>query len=454
MKNHRLIIVSNRLPVNVKRMKGKLLFRASSGGLVTSLASVYKKRKSIWVGWPGAAIQDKEKAEVKKKLIALDCHPVFISEDEIEGYYRGFSNRTIWPLFHYFPQYATYEKSDWKAYVKVNKRFCDEIVKIAKPGDVFWIHDYHLMLLPGMLRKKIPKAKIGFFLHIPWPSPEIFCLLPWRKAILGGLLGSDLLAFHIEDYKQYFINSAKRILPSGVKLNLKLEALPISIDFEKFSRAPESKKVHQHKTSFKKEVGEKKVILSIDRLDYSKGIAERLEGFGLFLDKHPEWSKKVKLILIAVPSRTKVESYRLLKKKVDELIGRINGQHSTFGSFPIWYFYTSFPFDRLTALYSLGDVALVTPLRDGMNLIAKEYLATRNDETGVLILSELTGSAKELKESLIVNPNSREEIAKAIHKALTMPQKEQKKRNKVMRKTIKNWNVNVWANNFLELLEK
>ena len=448
----RVVIVSNRLPVSIKRMKGKLIFSPSSGGLVTSLGSIYKKRKSIWVAWPGAVIEEKEKQYLKQKLLDFNCWPVFLSPQETERYYRGFSNRTIWPLFHYFTQYTKYENSDWKAYIQVNKLFCDEIMKITEPGDIFWIHDYHLMLLPKMLREKLPNAKIGFFLHIPWPSPEVFCLLPWRKEILRGLFGSNLISFHTEDYLRYFVSSAKRILPHELKAGLKIVALPISIDFNQFSRAIKDPKVQKFRTIFKKKMGGKKGILSIDRLDYTKGIVERLEAFDLFLERYPEWRQKVILILIAVPSRTKVESYKLLKKQVDELIGRINGKYGTFGSVPIWYLYTNFPLDKLTALYSLGDVALVTPLRDGMNLISKEYIATRTDETGVLILSELAGSSKELKEAIIVNPNSKEEVAEAIHKALTMPKPEQNKRNRIMRNKLRQWDVNKWANKFLDLL--
>ncbi len=453
-KEERLVVISNRLPVSVEERKGRLTFHPSPGGLAASLSLIYKKRNSLWIGWPGGAIDKKGEKWVKKKLLKSNCWPVFLSHQEIEDYYRGFSNRIIWPLFHYFTQYAKYEESDWKAYVRVNRLFCKEIMKIAKPNDIFWIHDYHLMLLPKMLREKLPKAKIGFFLHIPWPSSEVFRLLPWRKELLEGLLGADLISFHTKDYSNHFLSSVKRLLGRKfIRRGLKVIALPIGIDLDQFTEAVKDPKVQKFINRFKRKLGKRKVILSIDRLDYTKGIIERLEAFGLFLRQHPEWRQKVNLILLAVPSRTKVEHYKLLKRRVDELIGQINGSYGTVGWIPIWYLYTSFPFTKLVALYSIGDVALVTPLKDGMNLISKEYIATRTDETGALILSEFAGSSKELREALIVNPNSKEEIVQAIHEALTMPASEQKRRNKKMRNRLRQWDIKKWSDTFLNLLK-
>ena len=460
----RLLIVSNRLPVSAIKKGKSLNFKPSAGGLATGLGSLFKGSfKGTWIGWPGVPkdkISTKERADITAELQKNNFHPVFLSQTDLDNYYLGFSNRTIWPLFHYFTQFAMYSKTQWKAYIKVNSIFCDTVLNVAKPDDIVWVHDYQLMLLPQMLRERAPDLTIGFFLHIPFPSFEVFRLLPWRREILEGLLGADLIGFHIFDYARHFLSSLRNRL--GIEHSfgqiqiggriVKVDTFPMGIDFEKFAQAGEYPGVKKEIAKNRKQLLGQKIILSVDRLDYTKGIEERLSAFESFLEKYPEFNEKVTLICVAVPSRTRVEHYRQLKRDVDELVGRINGAHGTIGWIPVWYIYDFLKFHELSALYRRSDVCLVTPLRDGMNLIAKEYIAAKTDGTGVLILSEMAGAAKELSEALIVNPNNRERVVDAIKNALTMPEKEQIERNRSMQERLKQYNVKVWAEDFMQHL--
>ena len=459
----RLLIVSNRLPLTVIKREGKLSFQSSAGGLATGLGSFYKSYNALWIGWPGIALErlkGEEEKNIKDKLINEACLPIFLSQRNIENYYYGFCNKTIWPLFHYFPLYAVFIKNLWESYKRVNQAFCNTIINFAKPDDIIWIHDYHLMLLPKLIREKIPEATISFFLHIPFPAFEIFRLLPWRKEILDGLLGADLIGFHTYDYVRHFLDSVRRIVGhehsfGHISVNgriVKIDVFPMGIDYERFHKAVKKGEVQKEINKLRKKLGERRIILSVDRMDYTKGIPQRLEAFDLLLEKYPEYRGKVTFILVAVPSRTKVEHYTLLKKQVDELVGRINGKYGTIEWMPVWYLYRSLPFSNLVALYNIADVAFVTPLRDGMNLIAKEFVATKSDQTGVLILSEMAGAAKELGEAIIINPNNKEEMLNALKEALTMTEEEQKERNKIMQKRLKRYNVVKWANDFIDRL--
>ena len=462
----RIKIVSNRLPVTITKRKNELSFHPSIGGLATGLGSVYKSHNNIWIGWPGIfseRLDKKERKFIKAKLHEeFSCYPVLLTQKDVDLYYNGFCNKTIWPLFHYFVQYATFDKKLWNAYKRVNEIFCNTLLENATPNDIVWIHDYHLMLLPKLIREKLPNAKIGFFLHIPFPSFEIFRLIPWRREILDGLLGADLIGFHTYSYVKHFLESVRRIIgyehvygeitfPNRV---IKVDTFPMGIDYDHFVNTALDANIKKEIDKIRKRVGERKIILSVDRLDYTKGILQRLEAFDLFLDKYPEFRNKITYIIVAVPSRTKVEHYRLLKKRVDELVGKINGKHGTFGWMPIWYIYRSLPFHTLVALYSIADIALVTPFRDRMNLIAKEFIATKVDSKGVLILSEMAGAAEELGEALIINPNNKEEIAEALRDALLMPDEEQIERNKVMKKRLQRYNVKRWAKDFMDSLMK
>jgi len=459
----RLIIVANRLPLNTTRRAGKLYFQPSPGGLAAGLQSLPESSERLWLGWPGMTnekLKAEDKEQIREQLAEVDCRPVFLSRSQMEGYYQGFSNKTVWPLFHYFPRRVFYENRFWKTYQQVNKVFCEEVMKIVKPGDSIWVHDYQLMLLPGFLRRKLPDSSIGFFLHIPWPSFELFRLLPWREKILNGLLGADLIGFHTYDYVRHFFSSVSRIIRLEHTLGdvnvanrvVKVDAFPLGIDYEKYSQAIKDPAVEKEAKKVKSKIGKRKIILSIDRLDYSKGIIERLEAFDLFLCKNPEYRGKVTLIMVAVPTRTSVEDYKELRSRLEQLVGRVNGEYASMGYMPVWYLYRSLPFNELSALYNVSDVALVTPLRDGMNLIAKEYIAAKEGKPGVLVVSEMTGAACELGEALVVNSCDKAAIVHAIKEALEMPVAEQFERNKGMQERLRRYNVSRWSHDFLGTL--
>jgi len=457
----RLLIVSNRLPLTIQEKKGDLHIEPSAGGLATSLSSWYKSCNSIWIGWAGIGRKKiKDETDIVARLLSENCYPVSLSEYNVEAYYHGFCNRTIWPLFHYFPLYAEYSENFWQAYERVNTAFANTVAEIAKPNDIIWIHDYHLMLLPKLLRERLPKATVGFFLHIPFPSFEIFRLLPWRKQILEGLLGADLVGFHNYDYTGHFLDSVHRLLGYEAAMGqitvadrvVRADAFPIGINYEQFSSAAQDPKVQKERERFRKKLGDCQVILSVDRLDYTKGIPQRLRAFSVFLDRNPKFKRKIIFVLLVVPSRTGVERYMQMKKQVDGLVGEINGKHGAIGWMPVWYLYRFLPFHSLTALYSLADVALITPLRDGMNLVAKEYTATKTDGKGVLILSETAGAAQELGEAIIINANNQEEIAQALAEALEMPEQEQIERNRIMQKRLRRYTVVRWATEFTDKL--
>jgi trehalose 6-phosphate synthase/phosphatase len=457
----RLLIVSNRLPITIQERKGELHVELSVGGLATGLSSWYKSSNSIWIGWAGIGRKKiKKEKDIMAKLLSENCYPVHLSEHDIETYYHGFCNRTIWPLFHYFPLYAEYSQDFWQAYERVNTTFANVVAGIAKPNDIIWVHDYHLMLLPKLLRERLPKTTVGFFLHIPFPSFEIFRLLPWRKQILEGLLGADLVGFHTYDYTGHFLDSVHHLLGYEAVMGqlttdgriVKADTFPMGINYERYSSAFQDLKVQAERKRMRKKLGDCQVILSVDRLDYTKGIPQRLEAFSVFLDKNPTFKRRVILVLLVVPSRIRVEQYMQLKKQVDGLVGEINGKHGTIGWMPIWYLYRSLPFHSLAALYSLANVALVTPLRDGMNLVAKEYTAAQTDGKGVLILSETAGAAQELGDAIIINANNQEEITQALAKALEMPEQAQIERNRIMQKRLRRYDVVRWANEFMDRL--
>lgn len=455
----RVIIVSNRLPVTVRTTEGGLEFVPSVGGLATGLASVHSGGKGVWVGWPGISAEDLAGREetLARGLKELSCVPVFLSGGDVRAYYGGFSNRTIWPLFHYFTGHTTYDERLWHAYRRVNERFADAVAKVAEPGDTMWVQDYHLMLAPALIRARLPDVRIGFFLHIPFPSYEVFRLLPWRQEILEGLLGADLLGFHTYDYVGHFLDSVHALLGRSHAFGdvehdgrvVRAEAFPMGIDYDRFRAAAESPAVAREVARLRGHLGTGKLILSVDRLDYTKGILERLTAFELFLSEHPRWRERVHLVLLLVPSRTRVQEYRDLKREIDEQVGRINGKYGTVGWVPVVYMYRSVPFERLVALYQAADVALVTPLRDGMNLVAKEYVASKGDGEGALILSEFAGAAQELGEALLVNPHDVPGMAGAIERALEMPSREKAQRMAAMGARMAAYDVRHWAEDFL-----
>ena len=456
------IIVSNRLPVKIKEENGEYEFKPSEGGLATGLGSIYKQGGNIWIGWPGMAVANTDKRQfITKQLAEENMRPVFLTPTEIEEYYEGFSNETLWPNFHYFNQYTEYNDHLWKAYQKVNRKFAKEIENVVEPDDTIWIHDYQLLLLPQMIRESAPKASIGFFLHIPFPSYESFRLLPWRRELLNGMLGSDLLGFHTYDDMRHFLSSVNRLAGIGnsngkINVNNRLvmaDALPMGIDYDKYAEAAASPETLAREVRYRTSVGSSRLILSIDRLDYSKGIPQRLKAFELFLQKNPEYREKVSLLMVVVPSRDKVGKYKELKEEIDLLVGRINGQYARLNWTPVHYFYRSFPLPALSAFYRMAEVALVTPMRDGMNLVCKEFIASKLDKKGVLILSEMAGSSKELSDAILINPNDINQLVAALKKALSMPEKHQVQHMAVMQKSLKRYNIHHWVNLFMKRLD-
>ncbi|MEM1218919.1 MAG: bifunctional alpha,alpha-trehalose-phosphate synthase (UDP-forming)/trehalose-phosphatase [Bacteroidota bacterium] len=455
----RLVIVSNRLPVTVNRKAGEFIFYPSAGGLATGLNSLDESLDKIWIGWPGRAIEDEWQQEsVRSNLQKDNLVPVFLSDQDIELYYEGFSNKVIWPHFHYFTQYTTYNDTYWEAYKEVNQKFFDVIKGQLEETDFVWVHDYQLMLLPALIREAFPKVSIGFFLHIPFPSYEIFRMLPWREEILKGVLGSDQIGFHTFGYMRHFLSAAYRITGyehSFGKLRVdnrivNVDVFPMGIDYDKYAFSDDVKEQSESEFRIKQLTQGRKLIISIDRLDYTKGIPQRIRAFGQFISQHPEYQRKVSLVMIVVPSRSNVDQYRDLKNSVDTLVGEINGTYGTFDWVPIQYFYRSLDFAELTTLYKVADIAMITPLRDGMNLVAKEYVASKEDsKRGVLILSEMAGAANEMHDALLVNPQDSNELVAALKTALEMDEEEQAFRLEKMQTRIKKYTVANWAENFI-----
>ncbi len=460
------IIISNRLPVTVKKDEDNISYHPSIGGLATGLDGIHKESNSIWIGWPGITTDDvtpKDRRTLTKDLREIyNCKPVYLSDHEMELFYYGFCNMTIWPLFHYFVNKVEYDLEMWEMYQEVNQKFFDAVKPVIEDGDMVWVHDYQLLLLPRMIKSAFPNTKVGFFLHIPFPSFEIFRLLVWRDEILTGMLGADLIGFHTYDYVRHFLSSVRRLLGFENNLNhiscedryVSVDAFPMGIDYNRFTmtyNTPEFQNQVKQIISSKK--GEK-MLLSVDRLDYTKGIPERIRAFDTFLTKYPEYREKVRFQLIVAPSRVAVDSYADLRSEITELVSEINGKHGTVNWMPIWYFFQSFSQEGLIALYKYSDVLLVTPLRDGMNLVAKEYIAARTDYKGMVVISETAGAASEIGEVVVVNANDIDEIAEGIKTALEMPVKEKTAINKSLHKRLKRYNVSFWAQDFMNNLDK
>ena len=460
----KLIIVSNRLPVTIDRADGNLIYYPSAGGLATGLNSLDESLDRKWVGWPGKAIHDDwERAAIRKDLDADGLVPVFLTEDDIRDFYGGFSNKVVWPHFHYFTQFTDYTHGEyWEAYESVNHRFAQAVLPLIEPGDTVWVHDYQLMLLPGLIREHRPEVAIGFFLHIPFPSYEIFRILPWREEILEGLLGSDLIGFHTFGYMRHFLSAAYRIgghehsfgrmSIAGRQVNV--DVYPMGIDYDKYAFAKPADD-DEAVRAIRKLASGRRLVISVDRLDYTKGIPQRIRAIARFLETHPEYNRQVSFVMLVVPSRDSVDQYQELKHEVETLVGEINGLYGTFDWTPIKYFYRSLSFGALNALYQRADVALITPLRDGMNLVAKEFVASKETEQrGVLILSEMAGAANELTDAITVNPQDAEDIVAALDRALTMPEDEQRERLVKMQSRLKKRNVRNWAAAFMKDLKR
>ena len=461
---NRLIIISNRLPITIIEKKGELSVRASSGGLATGLNSLKKSYEVVWVGWPGMATKKaSQRSAITKILKDLSMYPVFIESSKFNNYYGGFSNSTLWPLFHYFQQYTEFVSRTWEDYKAVNELFAEQVAKVARKDDIFWVQDYQLMLVPQLLRNKYPKATIGYFHHIPFPSYELIRTLPWRESLLRGVLGADLVGFHTFDYVRHFTSATTRILHyddhylGRIRFQnrvVDIDSFPMGIDYDKFEKALDDPETKKEIERYGIETKGEQIILNIDRLDYSKALPQRLKAFDLFLTKYPSYRRKVSMLVILVPSRDSVGRYRLLKEEIDRIVGYINSKYGRINWTPVHYYYRSIKFNRMIAWYKLAPVALITPLRDGMNLVSKEYLACKKDGKGVLILSEMAGSSKELIGALLVNPNNTEDIADKLHQAFQMPEKEQIERVRKMQKTLQRKNIDYWSKHFLERLHE
>jgi trehalose 6-phosphate synthase/phosphatase len=467
----RLLVVSNRLPFAVEFEGDEVRSRRTVGGLVSGVDGYLHARaeagsvEGAWVGWPGVAVDEGDRARVRAAIRAEQgAFPVFLDGDDVARFYDGFCNGTLWPLLHYFPALVRLEERDWAAYVRVNERFRDAVLEALEPGDTVWVHDYQLMLLPGLLRAARPDVPIAYFLHVPFPAFEVFRILPdaWSRALIHGVLGADVVGLHTLDYVRHFLRSAERL--AGVETSAgevrhgsrvtSVDAFPIGIDFAKFATAAEQPDVTAALEALRGPLGERRVVLSVDRLDYTKGICGRLAAFELFLERSPAWRGRVTLVVIAVPSRERVESYQLMRTQIEQAVGRINGRFGSVAWAPVVYQFRALDFADLAALYLRADVALVTPLRDGMNLVAKEYLATRADESGVLVLSDTAGAARELGEAILVNPYHPEGLSEAIGRALELPVSEQRASNRIMRARLRRYDVARWGNEQFERLAR
>src|SRR5216117_1789267 len=444
-----LLLVSNRLPITLRRTGNHLDVEPNPGGVAAGLSSFYREYGARWFGWPGDVSPSESRRVAARLGKEFDCHPIFLPHSVARAYYAGFSNGTLWPLFHSFATYARYSAPEWDAYRDVNERFAAEIVRALKRGDSLWIQDYHLLLLPRLIRERVPDARIGFFLHIPFPPYDVFRLLPWHREVLEGLLGADLIGFHTYDYARAFLGSVLRDLGLDNRIGaivaghrvVQVDVFPLGIDVAKFGSESVGPSVERSLAKMRKGTGPSKLLFSISRLDYTKGIPQQLDAFERFLESHAEWRRKVTYLLAVVPSRERVTQYARLKRDIDERVGRINSRFGTIAWTPIRYLYRQLDFDELLALYRASDVALVAPLRDGMNLVAKEFVAAKQEPRGVLILSEMAGASKELREALIVNPNDVKEVVDALDRAMTMSPEEQAMRIHAMQDRLRRYDA-------------
>ncbi len=450
------VVVANRLPVDMETLPdGTTEWRASPGGLVTALAPMLRGRGGAWVGWPGVPDAEPEPFEED----GLTLHPVPLSAQDVEDYYEGFSNGTLWPLYHDVVAPPEFHRHWWQAYGRVNERFADVVDEVADQGATVWVQDYQLQLLPAALRKRRPDLRIGFFLHIPFPPTELFLQLPWRKRIIEGLLGADLVGFHTLGGARNFRSLAARLTDATAergelrygRRTVRAGAFPISIDARALDELAKTPEVQARAKAIRADLGDPKhLILGVDRLDYTKGINVRLRAFEELLGEG--FADDTVMIQIATPSRERVEHYQRLRAEVEQAVGRINGEYSRVGHPVLHYLHQSLPREQLAAFFAAADVMLVTPLRDGMNLVAKEYVASRPDLGGVLVLSEFTGAAIELKDALLVNPHDIDGLKAAVVAALTMPRAESSKRMRNLRRQVLTHDVDRWAHNFLDAL--
>jgi trehalose 6-phosphate synthase len=454
------VVVANRMPVDLEKLPdGSQRWKRSPGGLVTALEPMLRSRDGAWVGWVG--LPDAEVEPLVED--GLQLHPVPLSAKEVEDYYEGFSNGTLWPLYHDVVAPPAFHRHWWQAYARVNQRFADATAEVAAKGATVWIQDYQLQLMPAMLRALRPDLRIGFFLHIPFPPVELFQQLPWRREIVEGLLGADLIGFHTPGGVRNFRQLATRFTDAVAGTNrtqleydgrsVKVGAFPISIDSAELDEMARRPEVQERAKQIRTDLGDpERIILGVDRLDYTKGIDVRLRAFEELLSEGRVSEADTVFIQLATPSRERVEHYQKMRNDIEQSVGRINGSYAKVGHPVLHYLHQSLPRDELVAFYLAADVMLVTPLRDGMNLVAKEYVACRPDGDGVLVLSEFAGAAFELKDSVLVNPHDTDGVKNALFEALTMPRAEARRRMGRLRRQVLSHDVDRWARSFLDAL--
>lgn len=456
--------MSNRLPVTAFLEAGRLRLEASSGGLATGLRGFRDGCDATWIGWPGKLpeLSAADALALEARFAEHGATPIFLTCDEIDGYYEGISNGVIWPLFHYLLDQIPTHVQGWDAFCSVNEKFARAAAAEYREGDIVWVHDYQLMLVPAMLRRLLPYARIGFFLHIPFPSSEVFSICPWRQELLEGLLGADLIGFHTPAYVRHFTTSLRRIL--GIETNMgttrrdgrdiRTAVFPMGVDAPAWAARAEEDDVLQRAAKIRVEAAGRKLIVGIDRLDYTKGLRHRLLAVEKLLRQDPAVAETLRLIQVTVPSRENIEAYSSLREEVDGLVGRINSTYGTSSSVPIHHIHHALDQQEVAALYRAADVMLVTPLRDGMNLVSKEFVASRPDLDGVLVLSEFAGAASELGDAVRVNPYDVDAIAAAIDQALAMDAAERTARMQSLRSSVFGQDVQRWAHSFIDALHQ
>ena len=462
-----LVVVSNRLPIRLEVDGDEWSATPSSGGLVTALRGL--EEKPLWVGWPGAEVPVALQEGVRQKLEQDGLEPVFLVEAEEKLYYRGFCNTALWPLFHYFTSSVAYVEAEWQAYVAVNERFAATVARVAPPGASVWVHDFHLMLLPAMLRMLRPDVEIGFFLHIPFPSSEVYRLLPRREELLSGLLGADHVGFHTSDYARHFRSTCVRVLGLDVEWDrilwanrtIAIGVHPIGIDTSWFDDVVQRPRTEELYRDYQQRFGPRRVVLGIERLDYTKGIGLKLAAFERLLQRDPSEVERTAMLQVLVPSRLDHPEYQNLKSEIEESIGRINGTFGRPGLVPVHYMHRSLEPEEMVALYRLATVGLVTPVRDGMNLVAQEFVACQAAVhaslpacNGVLVLSEFAGAAHTLGRALLVNPWHHDQVADAIATAFDMDADEKRQRLQAMARSVAAMDCNVWARRYVGALHQ
>ncbi len=451
-----LIVLANREPL---RQSEHGRWEPSVGGLTTALLPVLRQRGGVWVAWGETEAETTPRLEYPEGDPKLEVHRLALSDAEVAGYYYGLANRVLWPLCHYFTEQMDVERSFFGVYKNVNEKFAAAAASAYTPGDTLWVHDYQLMLTPQMLRLRLPDARIGFFFHIPWPAEEVWRALPWSRSLTEGLLGADVIGFHTDEYVKNFLEAAARVPGAQVSEGrvtyrgrvVRVEAHPIGVDTAHFRMLAQDAAVRAEAHQLRSDLHSEFMLLGVDRLDYTKGVPERLLAFEQFLELYPEYRGRVTLFQISSPTRTRVESYQELKRTVDEIAGRINGAYMEGDWIPVKYLYRSHSQLELAGLYLAADVALVTPLRDGMNVVAQEFACV--NENGVLMLSSLTGADAVLTGAVSVNPFDTEGVARALKDALTLPEADRSARAAQLRARVDELDVHRWAERFLNSLE-